>query len=308
MNPTIKPLTPRTVARAIGVSESSIKRWCDRGLIPTRKTAGGHRRITKESVIEFLRSSKHKLVQPELLGLPASTGQDIQVAEQASKRLSEALLAGDEEQCERTVFELHLNGFRVSQICDEVFTRAFAAIGDLWDCGQTEIYRERRACEICSRVLTQLRGVIPKPQPTAPIAIGGTPQEDPYGMPTMMVEMTLQQMGWRAQSLGCGLPFESLHQAVVDSRPSLVWLSISQLENPTQFIADYHRFYEAINPQTAIVIGGRAVDENLRKSMRYSAYCDTLGHLEAFTRSLHATGNGVPVVQSATNGTVAAQF
>ncbi len=38
-------LTPKQVARAIQVSESSIKRWCDRGTIPAEYTAGGHRRI-----------------------------------------------------------------------------------------------------------------------------------------------------------------------------------------------------------------------------------------------------------------------
>jgi predicted site-specific integrase-resolvase len=28
-------LTPKQVARAIGVSESSLKRWCDKGVLPT---------------------------------------------------------------------------------------------------------------------------------------------------------------------------------------------------------------------------------------------------------------------------------
>ncbi|OYW17913.1 MAG: hypothetical protein B7Z55_11620, partial [Planctomycetales bacterium 12-60-4] len=63
-------LTPKQVAVAIGVSESSLKRWCDRGILPTVRTAGGHRRIPTSGVLKFLQQSGHPLVQPEVLGLP----------------------------------------------------------------------------------------------------------------------------------------------------------------------------------------------------------------------------------------------
>ncbi|REJ65407.1 MAG: helix-turn-helix domain-containing protein [Planctomycetota bacterium] len=46
-------LTPKQVARAISISESSIKRWCDRGAIATQYTPGGHRRIPLSGLLEF---------------------------------------------------------------------------------------------------------------------------------------------------------------------------------------------------------------------------------------------------------------
>jgi MerR family transcriptional regulator, light-induced transcriptional regulator len=64
-------LTPKQVARAIGVSEASLKRWCDKGLIHSVRTAGGHRRLPLADVMSFLRKSGHPLVSPEVLGLPA---------------------------------------------------------------------------------------------------------------------------------------------------------------------------------------------------------------------------------------------
>jgi hypothetical protein len=67
--------TPKQVTRAIQVSESSVKRWCDKGVIPTHYTAGGHRRVPLSGLLDFLRSTKQQLVRPEVLGLPATTRQ-----------------------------------------------------------------------------------------------------------------------------------------------------------------------------------------------------------------------------------------
>ena len=87
-------LTPKQVARALGVSESSVKRWCDQGAVPTQYTRGGHRRIALASVVEMVRQGKWQLVQPEALGLPPTSGTTGRVLERALQQMTEALLAG----------------------------------------------------------------------------------------------------------------------------------------------------------------------------------------------------------------------
>ena len=62
-------LSPKQVAQALGVSESSLKRWCDQGLIATIRTGGGHRRLALPDVLRFIRDGEHRLVSPEALGL-----------------------------------------------------------------------------------------------------------------------------------------------------------------------------------------------------------------------------------------------
>ena len=48
-------LSPRQFAAAIGVSESSVRRWADGGQIKMTRTAGGHRKIARSEAIRFIR-------------------------------------------------------------------------------------------------------------------------------------------------------------------------------------------------------------------------------------------------------------
>ena len=66
--------SPKEVALAIGVSESSLKRWVDKGLIPAEKTGGGHRRLQLDAVLRYIRDEGKGLANPEIIGLPAETG------------------------------------------------------------------------------------------------------------------------------------------------------------------------------------------------------------------------------------------
>ena len=282
-----KLLTTKQVAQAIKVSESSLKRWCDQGLLTAIRTAGGHRRLALDDVLHFLRKSGQKLVRPELLGLPSNTGQAAVVMDRAREKVRDALIAGDEDQCRRIVFDLYLAGHSACEICDHVLATAFHDIGLRWECGELTIYRERRACEIGLKLLQELRMAVRTPLPEAPVAIGGTLSCDPYRLPNSMIELVLRELGWRATSLGTSLPTATIGEAVRDSRPRLLWLSVSHIESVPTFLAEYaHLHGVATGTGTAVVVGGRALTAEIRRQMAYSAYCDTLRHLAAFASSL----------------------
>lgn len=279
-------LSPKQVARAIQVSESSVKRWCDKGIIDTQYTAGGHRRIAASVLIDFLRASKYELVQPDILGLPATIGQTAQAIDQAMLQVTEALLRGDEEQCRQIIFDLYLAEHRMSVICDVVFAKAFENIGDLWQCGDAEVYQERRACELALRIFHELRMLLPPPPPDAPLAIGGTVEGDQYNLATTMVELVLRDNNWNASSLGSNLPYETLAAAIKHNNPKLFWISASHLVDETRFIQGYSDLYEEFGSDVAFVVGGRALNEELRRQMKYAAYCDNVQHLEGFAQTL----------------------
>ncbi len=295
----IKPVvTPKQVALAIGVSEASLKRWCDKGLLPAMRTAGGHRRLPISGVFEFLRTSGHRVVRPEVLGLPTATGNGEVTIERSREVLQAALQKGDEEQVERLVMGLYLAGYSIADICDKALAYDFRMIGHHWENGRVEVYQERRACEICHRVLTSLRAALPSPKPGAPSAIGATLDYDPYTLATVMVAMTLREIGWRAESYGTGNPAFTLCASLRAERPRIFWLSVSSIPSVDPFVEDVRQIYEAaVEVGAALVLGGRALTEPIRQRIHYSAYCDTLAHLVAFARTLDAQpgiSNGSP--------------
>jgi len=280
-------VTPKQVAQAINVSESSLKRWCDRGLVKTIRTPGGHRRLDLPDVVEFLRKSGREIVRPALLGLPSVTGGGARPLNRARHELRDALLEGEAERCRRAVFDLHLAGRSVGSICDEVMAGAMHDIGDQWACGAAEIYQERRASMLCLRLLSELGLATPAPD-NLPLAVGGTPECDHYMIPTMMAEIVLRQQGWQAQSLGSRLPFATLAAAIRDVRPQLFWLSVSHIDDEERFLSDYRAFYQAIRDEVPVIVGGRALSDPIRRQMQYTAFGDNMQHLEAFARSLIA--------------------
>lgn len=281
-------LTPKQVARALDVSESSIKRWCDRGVLTAQHTAGGHRRISRAVLTEFLRGGRHQLVNPEALGLPATSGRTERVVERACDQMATALVAGDESRCQQIARDLYLADHSVAVLCDDVFAAAMRKIGTQWEEGETEIYQERRGCEILLRILHQLRLMLPPALPDAPLAIGGTATSDGYSLGTAMAELVLRSNGWNANSLGDNLPFETLAAALRDQQPKLFWLSCTHISDQDNFLTGYERHIAPFAENVTIVVGGMALTKEIRQRMKFTVHCDSMQQFENFCKRPNA--------------------
>lgn len=280
-------ISPRQLARAIGVSESSVKRWCDQGLLVTGKTAGGHRRLSLPQALEFVRARQFSVVEPAVLGLPPACGQGERTDDRARERLYAALVAGDEPTARQILFDLYLAGRSLLDLCDSLLTPVLHEIGRAWDCGDIEVYQERRACETVIRILHELSQILPDPAAGAPLAIGGTGPDDFYSVPTTMVELVLRSGGWRATSLGSGLPFGTLVRALEHVQPRLFWLSVTHLGPLDHFLEGFAQLAAAAEAlRIPLVVGGQALSAEIRSRLRFTAYCDSLRQLDATAQAL----------------------
>lgn len=279
-------ISPKQAARAMGVSESSLKRWCDQGVIESTRTVGGHRKLAIADVLRYARDHQRDLVSPELLGLPPVSEQAIIGIKQGGSRLAEALLAGNEIVARQIVFDLYLAKHSLAVIFDEVFATAFREIGDRWACRTADVYQERRGCEIAGRILFDLRRVQVTPNREW-IALGGTIAGDNYCLPCTMAELVLRDAGFWANSLGVSIPITSLVNAVLQNKPNMFWLCVSHIPDGMDFVNEFARLSQAcVDVRAALVVGGRALTDDIRQRMSYSAFCDTMQHLEAFALTL----------------------
>ncbi|HWB12978.1 MAG TPA: helix-turn-helix domain-containing protein [Pirellulales bacterium] len=287
-------VSPKQAARAIGVSESSLKRWCDRGDLETVRTAGGHRKIAVAEVLRFARERHQALAAPELLGLPSCSIHAEIGLKRGGSRMAAALLEGDEPVARQVIFDLYLARHALCEIFDRVVAAAFHEIGDRWACREADVYQERRACQIALRILAELRKLVPPPRLKGWLAIGGTIEGDPYALPTAMAELVLRDCGFQATSLGPSIPVASLIAAVHQLRPKLFWLSVSYLGDGLDFVARFAELSKACTAAgAALVVGGQALTEDLRQQMAYAAYGDTMQHLQGFAKALHrSSGSG----------------
>ncbi len=287
-------LSPKQVAVALGASESSLKRWCDQGLLATVKTAGGHRRIAAQEALRFAREQNHSVVAPLILAMPATDDRKSRRIEGCAERLATGLLANNEQACHAIVLDLFLKGQPLSQIFDEVIAVAFRTIGEKWECHDAEVYQERCSCQIALRILHELRSKQTEPNSDL-VAIGATIEGDQYSLPVTMSEIVLRSVGWSAQLLGSSIPFDSMTKAIQRHKPEMFWLSVSFIPDESAFISGFNRLFEAASKtNTAMVVGGRALTAEIRTRLRYSAFCDTMRHLEDFAKTLRRQAEVVP--------------
>jgi excisionase family DNA binding protein len=273
-------LSPRELADALGVSESSLKRWVDAGKIRAMKTDGGHRRIALSEAVRFVRETGAPIARPELLDMP-----EIAIASQRTlqgiDRLLDYVLDGDVVGARGWLLSRYLGGESVPALCDGSIKEAMHAVGELWKHDSGGIFIEHRATDVCLQALAHLRGTF-EPSPGALLAIGGTPEDDPYLLPSFMAATVIAAAGMRAMNLGPDTPVTALQHAVTTHQPRLLWISASVTVTGAR-AKSFARWLLALPRSITVVCGGRGSDALAAAGVRR---LDTMVELSALAASL----------------------
>lgn len=289
----IKPiLSPKELADAIGVSESSIKRWADDGLIRATRTAGGHRRIPLREALRFVRESRSVLVRPEALGLTdvARVRGHASTTDADVEHLFGFLESGADAEARGLVSSLYLDGLGVAEIIDGPLRGAMERLGELWHSEETGIFREHRATDIAIQALNQLRAIAPLRE-DAPAAVGGAPADDPYLLPSLGVATVLESVGYRTTNLGADTPVDTFRCAAQHLAPRLLWISVSCDEGAEALAAGIPTLLERVEEMDGrLIVGGRARrGAELPRHPRLFVG-SSMGELEAYVSGLSASG------------------
>lgn len=295
------------VAALLGLSVSTVKRVADLGQLPVARTSRGkHRLFDPEAVLHYARVQGLPTAPIEAVVAERSgrvTPQPVRGLETSHRvvepervdQFERALRRGRQDEAKAVAVRTYEECGGALPLGDELVRPAMERLGDAWSVDELDVFQEHRATRMVEHLLIDLNWRIQQLNSrrtgTRPLAIGASPEDDPYTLPGLLCEMVLREQGWDVMNLGPNLPLKSLGRAVDAHHPRLLWLSVSHLEDPGTFVADYGRFYAAaVRHDVAVILGGKALVPALRPQLRCSAFGERLSHLAEFARFVAPRG------------------
>jgi excisionase family DNA binding protein len=248
-------LTTKHVARLLSVSEATVKRWADEGVLRSEKTVGGHRRFGIESIAQLRRErnlqgevvSVTKVVRKKTKPLPSADD---------FRRL---ILAGDESEAGAALVDAYLAHHSLDSIFETTVTQAMHQVGDLWLKGSVTVADEHLATRVVLTALQKLRGVMARHEPNGLSAICCGGEGDLHELAVHLVSLILESKGWKVSNLGANTPLFSLQEMVSRQRPQLVCISARTIKDLDRAAAEFAQLRRVANRlKTKIALGGEA--------------------------------------------------
>lgn len=294
-------LTSKEVAHLLGVSEASIKRWADRGVLPPIKTAGGHRRFRPEEVANFQRKKglggglhQTSPPQPSRASSPAHKsaiqGKKSKLLkkdrEAAQESLFAALIEGRVEVAAAMLLKSYLYERQLAAIFDQLLSFPLRRIGELWNEGKLTIAQEHIATRTALTALQILHRGIEVAELNGRLAICCGTENDFHELGVQFTQILLESEGWSVLNLGPNTPFFALTEAMIEKNARLVCVSSTILHNPDRAAREYKEFSErATQSGVRIVLGGAGFSGSaIRKRFPADLHADTFAQLSDFIR------------------------
>jgi len=271
----------RELARICGVSESTIKRWADEGLLACIKTPGGHRKFRLDALVEFAQAhnfqleSMGDLTDRQRVSVSVERLLRARSAFNLKETLLEALKAGDRFMALHLLRRAVEAEYELVRLIDEVITPTMAELGDLWARGELSIDEEHRASQIILDAIGELRSLHREPPGQPPVVLGACPPGEHHVLGLKLLLTLLAQHGWRTIDLGDNTPFENIARMAERQRPDVVLLSSTLIGDVTEFVAGFNQLSERLAQlQLRLIAGGAALTPAIRRRLKRVEFVD----------------------------------
>jgi MerR family transcriptional regulator, light-induced transcriptional regulator len=284
-----KTFTTKEVARLCRVSDATVKRWEDAGIIRSERTNGGHRRFRAEEVARFQREQG--------LGLKRTHG-DVSVfginhrnsesRNHSDLSLFDALLSGSEAAATEILIGDHLDGKPPCEIFDETLCPALRKIGEKWFAGEISVAQEHLATRTVLNAIYKLRSHLPVPEPTGKLAVCCALENEFHELPTHLAQITIENEGWEVLNFGANTPLYCLTEEISRHLPDMVCISSTIINDIERLSRDFINFRDlAAKHKISLVLGGRVFDADcMRKRFPADFYAQSFAEVAAFAREL----------------------
>lgn len=285
----IKGFTTIEVARLCRVSDATVKRWEEAGLLKSERTSGGHRRFRAEEVARFQREQG--------LGLKQSHGDEsvIKTTNRARDKknysdsaLLQSLIDGGEEAATNFLITAHLEGKPLTEIIDRFICPAMQKIGELWHRQEISVSQGHLATRTAISAIYKLRNALPIPTMKNGLAVCSAIEGDLHELPTLLAQIAIENEGLEVINFGAATPLYCLADEIVRHSPDFVCISAAVINDLERLTRDYKDFREKIAKiEIPILLGGRVFeDENIRRRFKSEFYMRSFTDVAEFARNL----------------------
>ncbi len=237
-----KHLSTADVAAAMGVGESSVKRWIDSGKLAAEKTPGGHRRVGLAELYVFMRDSGRKLVDPSAVGLREHSGGD--TGKDAIEICQKSLQLGDSFTLESALQIQRIAEETPAAILDKTLYPAFQRLRAMCQHPSEECMVLHRAILILQAALRAT--MTPSKQnfgakiPRIVLADIGYEVD---GIPSLLAEAAVWDQSHCLQ-LGSNVPTKVIEGALEGFAADVLWISASGPANKRKLKIDWQIIIE----------------------------------------------------------------
>ncbi|QQS42594.1 MAG: B12-binding domain-containing protein [Acidobacteriota bacterium] len=266
MDPTT--LTTKEVARLCKVSDATVKRWAEAGLIVSERTTGGHRRFRPEAVAKFQREQGLGVRKAPGDETPGSARSRLAPDKAiAGSELFNCLVAGKEEEVANLLVKQVLDGSSMGEVFDESVCTCMKRVGDLWFQGKLSVAREHLATRAAMCAVHKLRNVVPVEEPCGKLLFCFTLEGDFHELTTHLVQMTFENEGWEVMNFGSNTPLYSVEDEIRTHSPDLICISSTVMTDVERLARDYESFSKTLRSlKIPVVLGGRSFESETMRS------------------------------------------
>jgi len=265
-------LTVQEAAELVGVSTSTLKRWCDNESVPMHRTPGGHRRIDR---VDLDRIS-HKILSPHIeLGESSTRGLSIHIVQ-------DLLMRGESLQLARLFRQSANDPLRLIALLEDYLVPALWSIGAQWRAGQIDVYEEHICSQTTLTMLDVLRQSVPPPRAGqrrgigGVTAVGGSLEPCVETIASKLISVCLELMGRRVFDLGASIPPVSMARAARDHQSAFVWVTHTHVTDTETLLSKHLELRSLLPPTIRIVGGGGGLSPSMRRALPWCSFYETI--------------------------------
>lgn len=257
-------LSPPQLAPLFGVNVSTIKRWVDKGYLESETTPGGHRRVSREQLQQFIKKYPRHAKSSYVLNRLRK--KDFCPDDDCWKKYYQHLLKNENQPAAELIEKQYLSGASVLKILSSIITPTMRHLSDQWSENKITVYDEHRISFNIRLHLQKLNLLIPdKTKKDSPRAILACAPGEYHELPLQLLALIFKQHGWQTQVLGVNIKIGELIRAVKKIKPYGIIISKTYSRKKSDAYFDQLTRF-ADREKICLAFGGGAWRENLKKS------------------------------------------